>query len=209
MAAVTPYLSAVRSAPVPFTPGDVHSDQVAVLLGDGLDDLDAYLAAREGAGVRSLADVVAFNAQHAEVELAAFGQEFFEQAMLAGGRYGVRYREARAANLAFARDACLGPALADADVLLAPAYQPSWKSDLTLGDLLDGGGAVCTPAAILGWPILTVPMGLVDGLPVGLSIVGPAGSEPTLLAVGWALESALGLVASDALRPRWRTPMRG
>ncbi len=94
-------------------------------------------------------------------------------------------------------------------MLLAPAYQPSWKSDLTLGDLLDGGGAVCTPAAILGWPILTVPMGLVDGLPVGLSIVGPAGSEPTLLAVGRALESALGLAASDALRPRWRAPTRG
>jgi amidase len=95
------------------------------------------------------------------------------------------------------------------DVLIAPAYRPAWKSDLTHGDQLSGGGAICTPAAILGWPILTVPMGLVDGLPVGLSILGPAGSEASLIAVGHALETALGLAASGSLRPAWRAPSRG
>ena len=75
--------------------------------------------------------------------------------------------------------------------------------------MLAGGGAVCTPAAIMGWPILTVPMGLIDGLPVALSIVGPADSEGSLIAVGHAFEQALGLSASGGLRPAWRPPQRG
>ena len=87
------------------------------------------------------------------------------------------------------------------DVLVSPAYQPAWKSDLVHGDQVSGGGANCTPPAILGWPILTVPMGTVDGLPVGFSIVGQAHSEPLLIAVGHALETALGLTGSSAIRP--------
>ena len=180
---------------MPENDWQVNTDQVAVLVGELLDDMDAYLSARHGAGVRSLADVVAFNAAHAEEELAAFGQEYFEDAVAGGGRAAEAYQQARTRNVDWARDACLGPAFATGcDVLVAPAYRPAWKSDLTHGDQVSGGGGVCTPAAILGWPILTVPMGLVDGLPVGLSIVGQAGSEPQLLAVGHALERALGLV---------------
>ena len=92
------------------------------------------------------------------------------------------------------------------DVLVSPAYQPAWKSDLVHGDQVSGGGANCTPPAILGWPILTVPMGVVDGLPVGFSVVGPANSEPLLLAVGHALEQALGLAGTPALLPAWLAP---
>ena len=112
--------------------------------------------------------------------------------------------------MAFARDACLGPAFASGvDVIVSPAYQPAWKSDLVHGDQVSGGGANCTPPAILGWPILTVPMGTVGGLPVGFSIVGQARSEPLLIAIGHALEGALGLAGSPALRPAWRAPGRG
>jgi amidase len=95
------------------------------------------------------------------------------------------------------------------DVLVSPAYQPAWKSDLLHGDQVTGGGANCTPPAILGWPILTVPMGVVDGLPVGFSIVGRADTEPLLLAVGNALERALGLAGTPRLQPAWRAPLRG
>jgi amidase len=210
VAVLTAGVRSVAGVSVPPNDWQVSTDQVAVLVGELLDDMDAYLSHRAGEGSRSLADIVAFNAQHAETELGHFGQEYFEDAIAGGGRAAEAYREARARNLDFARNACLGPAFASGvDVLVAPAYRPAWKSDLTLGDQVSGGGAVCTPAAIVGWPILTVPMGAVDGLPVGLSIVGRAGSEARLIAAGHALEQALGLVAAGALRPAWRAPVRG
>jgi amidase len=199
----------VRPVYTAFTPSTVDDDQVTVLIGELLDDMDAYLSTRSGEGARSLADVVAFNLANADTELAVFGQEYFERSVAMGGRASVAYQEARARNVAWAQDECLIPAMTDVDVLIAPAYRPAWKSDLTNGDQLHGGGVVCTPAAILGWPTLTVPMGLVDGLPVGLSIVGPPNSEPALLAVGQALEEALSLLTSGALQPTWRPPIRG
>ena len=123
--------------PCPCRPNDfqVHEDQVAVLVHEMADDLDAYLANRPGAGVRSLAEAVAFNREHADVELAHFGQEYLEDALASGGRDTDAYRQARERNVAFARDACLGPAFASGvDVLVSPAYQPAWKSDLVHGD---------------------------------------------------------------------------
>ena len=207
--ALAPFVASVRPAFAAFTPTSVDDDQVTVLIGEQLDDVDAYLSARPGDGVRSLADVIAFNLANADTELAAFGQEYFERSVAMGGRASVAYQEARARNVAWAQDECLIPAMTDVDVLIAPAYRPAWKSDLTNGDQLHGGGVVCTPAAILGWPTLSVPMGLVDGLPVGLSIVGPPNSEPALLAVGQALEEALSLLTSGALQPTWRPPIRG
>jgi amidase len=206
---LAPHVAGVRPVFTAFTPSTVDDDQVTVLIGELLDDMDAYLPTRPGEGVRSLADVVAFNRSHADAELSVFGQEYFERAVAAGGRAASAYLAARARNVTWARDECLAPAMADVDVLIAPAYRPAWKSDLTHGDQLYGGGVVCTPAAILGWPTLTVPMGLVDGLPVGMSIVGPPNSEPALLAVGQALEQALALAGTAALQPTWRRPMRG
>ena len=195
--ALTPLVAGVAGIDLPPNDFQVHADQVTVLVHEMADDLDAYLAARAGTGVRSLAGAVAFNGAHADVELAHFGQEYLEAALASGGRDTDAYRRARERNVAFARDACLGPAFASGvDVLVSPAYQPAWKSDLVHGDQVAGGGANCTPPAILGWPILTVPMGLVDGLPVGFSLVGRAGSEPLLIAVGHALEQALGLAGS-------------
>lgn len=209
VAALTPLVASVTPVTVPPNDAQVNADQVLVLIHEMRSDLDAYLAGRPGQGVRSVADVVAFNADHASTELAHFGQEYLEWAASTGGRADDVYVDARRRNVEFARDVCLGPALADGDILVAPAYQPAWKSDLTHGDQVAGGGAICTPSAILGWPILTVPMGTVDGLPVGFSLTGPAGSEATLLAVGHALETALGLVGTPALEPAWRAPIRG
>jgi amidase len=200
-------VATVREVIAPAAPPEVEADQLTVLVAELHDDLAAYLGTRPGTGVRSVADVVAFNAEHAAHELAAFDQDLFEMAMASGGRAGAAYAGARDRNLAWARDACLGPALASGvDVLVAPAYRPAWKSDLVHGDQISGGGDVTTPPAILGWPILTVPVGLVDGLPVGLALVGPAGSEERLLAVGYALEQALGLGAPT---PTWRAAQRG
>lgn len=210
VAILEPLVARISHVTAPAADHSVHEDQVTSLVAEFADDLDAYLAGRAGAGVRTVADVVDFNEAHAAEELAYFGQSYLEQAVTCGGRGSVAYHEARERNVAWARDSCLGPAFATGvDLLIAPAYRPTWKSDLTHGDVLAGGGAVCTPAAIMGWPILTVPMGLIDGLPVALSILGPADSEGSLIAVGYAFEQALGLSASGGLRPAWRPPQRG
>lgn len=205
-----PLVAGLRQVYSPAADFAIHEDQRAALVAEFADDLNAYLAGRSGTGVHSVADVVAFNKAHADQELQYFGQSSLEKAVASGGRATDEYRQARERNVAWARDVCLEPALGQGvDLLVAPAYRPSWKSDLVHGDVLVGGGAVCTPAAIMGWPILTVPMGLVDGLPVALSIVGRPNSEAMLIAVGHAFEEALGLAASGGLRPTWQQPQRG
>lgn len=209
IARLTPVVAAVGRASVPGLHPQVMADQTVVLVHEMRSDLDAYLSRRGGDGVRSVPELVAFNEAHAGAELRYFGQEYLEWAARTGGRADDAYSEARRRNVEFARDACLGPALDIWDVLLAPAYRPAWKSDLVHGDQVGGGGDICTPSAILGLPILTVPMGTVDGLPVGLSLTGPAGSEALLVAVGHAVEAALGLAGTAASSPAWRPAMRG
>ena len=188
----------------------VDADELSVLLCEMADDLNSYLAGRGGDGPSSLAEVIAFEDHHAHVELVFFGHEYLEQSLASGGRDSERYREARPRNLAWAIDQCLGPALADVDCFVAPCYGPAWKHDLVLGGSGSGRWSQVTQApAIAGWPIATVPMGLVDGLPVGLSIVGRPGSEATLLGVAAAFEGGLGLSKSDSLTPAFGVPRRG
>ncbi|MFN8149230.1 MAG: amidase family protein [Candidatus Nanopelagicales bacterium] len=195
----------VDIAPVE-APG-VDLDELTVLLCEFVDDLTAYLAGRPGEGVRSMADVVAFNRQHPE-ELAFFDQDFLEMALASGGRASADYAPARARCLHWAVDQVLAPALAQGvDVLVGPTYAPAWKSDLALGDHPGAGGAISSAPAIAGWPILCVPMGLADGLPVGLGLTGRPGTEPHLLAVGHVVETLLDL--GPAHRPAWTPPHRG
>lgn len=186
--------------------------ELTVLLCELKDDLGSYLAARAGDGVRSVADVVAFNRSHRDIELAHFGQEFLEQATETGGREDPAYAEARARCLAWAVEECLQPAL-DAEgapeFLIAPAYAPAWKSDLHAGDHFLGGGLASAAPSIAGWPVLCVPMGLVMGLPVGLVLVGRPHSEARLLAAGHAIEELLALRAAGHLTPTWTPPARG
>ena len=167
-------------------------DEVTVLVHEMADDLDAYLATRPGSGPTSIAQVVAFNAAHCDEELAHYGQEYFEQAVASGGRAAPQYPGARARNVAWAVDQVLAPAFAHGvDALIAPAYGPAWRSDLAGGDSFSGG-RVTTAPAIAGWPILTLPIGLVEGLPVGASLVGPEHGEDHLLGVGAVVEAAVG-----------------
>jgi amidase len=192
------------------TPGpEVIADEFQVLLAELVDDLGAYLGARPGDGVRSLAEVVAFEDAHADVELPWFGHELFVQAIATGGRDGDAYGAARARNIDWAVGTCLEPALADADVLIAPAYGPSWKSDLVVGGHAGAISSwVTTPAAIAGWPIMSVPVGLVHGLPVGLALIARPGEEWTLLDAGRIVESVV--AATDPLPgPGWSVPGRG
>ena len=188
---------------------EVVNDEFVVLLSELVDDLGTYLEARPGHGVRSLADVVAHEDAHPEVELPWFGHELFTQALGSGGRAGEGYAAARARNLEWAVSACLGPALDGVDVLVAAAYGPAWKSDLVIGGHAGAVSSwVTTPAAVAGWPIMSVPVGLLQGLPVGMALIARPGGEHTLLAAAARIESLV--AATDPMpRPPWRVPGRG
>ena len=188
----------------------VGADELTVLLSEMSDDLTAFLARRGGVGPTSLAEVIDFENQHADAELPFFGHEFFDMSLASGGRIGEKYEEARTRNVAWAIETCLDPALSESDCFIAPSYGPAWKNDLVLG----GSGSarwssVTQAAAIAGWPIATVPMGLIEGLPVGLALVGRPGSEPIMLAVAAGFENALGLNDAGALVPQFHRPQRG
>jgi amidase len=184
-------------------PGE-DEDELTVMLCELFDGLAAYLPTRGPEGPQSLAEVIAHEKANASLELVHFGHDLFEQAVELGGlggRQSARYREARDRNLAWAVETCLTPALAGIDVLIAPTYGPAWKSDLVLGGHPALSSPITMPAAIAGWPIATAPMGLVEGLPVGLGALGRPGSEAQLLAVCRAVERPA--------RPAWREPGRG
>jgi amidase len=192
--------------------GDVGAHELTVLLAELKDDLDSYLAARPGAGPSSLAEVVAFNRDHAGTELAHFGQDWLELAVAGDGRADPAYAQARARCLAWSVEEMLEPAFSldgGREVLLAPAYAPAGKIDLVGGDHYLGGGVASPAPSMAGWPVLCLPMGLVGGLPVGLAIIARPHHEARLLAVGHAVEAVLGLRSAGRLTPTWLPPRRG
>jgi amidase len=183
-------------------------DELTVMLAELVDDTSPYLRDRPGGGVKSLADVIAYEDEHRERELIYFGHEFFTMALEGGGRHGEKYPDARRRNLAWAIDTCLTPGLEGVDVLIAPAYGPSWKSDLPVGAHPGPASCVTMAPAIAGWPILCLPMGLVQDLPVGLAIVGRPQSEWTILEAARRIEVVVAQ-HSPLPRPFWKMPSRG
>ncbi len=198
----------VTDAVMAPTPPEVDADELTVLLCELVDDLSAYLAGRGGDGPASLAEVLVHEDQHAAVELAHFGHDLFERAAASGGRASAEYGPARERNVSWATAACLEPALQGVDLVVAPAWGPAWKNDLTNGGHSSPYSGICTAAAIAGWPIATVPMGMVDGLPVGLGLVGRPGAEAALLAAAAGLEGEVGLCAGGELAPTFAPPQR-
>ena len=154
------------------------------------DGLNAYLASLgEGAPVRSLADIIEFNRQNADLEMPHFGQERMIASQERGPLTDPAYLEAvQTIQRAMREDGI--DALMDRhglDAIVAPSRGPAWKTDHILGDRL-GGGSSAGPAAIAGYPHITVPMGQVSGLPVGLSFFGKRWSEPVLLGLAHGYE---------------------
>jgi amidase len=170
----------------------IDEPELEVLLFEFKADIEAYLRSRGAqATVRNLADLIAFNEAHRQSQMPYFEQDLFEQAQAKGPLTSAAYRKARATCLRLARTQGLDALLAQhrLGAIVAPTGGPAWLTDLVTGDHYTGIG-FSTPAAVAGYPHVTVPMGLVFGLPVGLSFVGPAWSEPALLRLAFAFEQA-------------------
>ena len=227
-------LAAIRSAGATVVdPADIPTmadinqgaEEVTVLVYEFRRDLNAYLATRSGVALdregfpMTLAGLIDFNRAHQDEELKWFGQEWFEftesqpyddaaymdalaRQRLLGGRDGI--------------DAAL--TANNLDAIVAPTGQPSWPIDLVNGDHFLGASS--SPAAIAGYPLINVPMGFSFGLPVGITFMGTAFGEPTLIKVASGFEAVTharrkpGFLPTLPLdgragRPRARSDSRG
>jgi len=162
-----------------------------VLLYEFKTDLNAYLASLgPKAPVRSLKEVIEFNERNKEKELPWFGQETLIKAQEKGPLTEQAYLDALEKCRRLSRDEGIDGAMDkhQLDALVAPAGGPAGKTDPIYGDRGVGGSS--SPAAVAGYPNITVPAGQVFGLPVGISFFGRAYSEPTLLKIAFAFEQA-------------------
>lgn len=176
---------------------EIRERELTVLLTDFRDEINAYLERTPAAvRTRSLRDLIVFNHEQAPREMPHFRQELFEESEKTAGYDKTAYRALRDGNRRAAGTAGIDAMLKTRglDALIAPTTGPAWPTDLANGDRYEGSAT--TLPAIAGYPHLTVPMGELDGLPVGLSFIGPAWSEASLLAMGFAYEQR-----SHARRP--------
>ncbi len=181
---------------------EFRRNEMTVLLAELKHDMNAYLATLpDTIRTRTLADLIAFNRAHAGEELALFGQELFEQAEATNGLDDA-YRQARATSQRLAGPDGIDRLLRENAViaLVGPTTAPAWLIDAVNGDQISGGGAGSL-AAIAGYPHLTVPMGQVRGLPVGLSFIGAKWDDARILALGYAYEQASHLRVDPTFPP--------
>jgi amidase len=170
---------------------DYGHAETTVLLYEFKHGVNAYLATRTGLKVHSLADLIAFDKAHAAEEMPWFGQELFERAEAKGPLTDKAYRDALAKLKKLAGPEGIDAAM-DAkhlDALLAPSQDPAWRIDLVTGDP-GGTASAYGPAAVAGYPSITVPAGFVHGLPVGMLFFGRKWSEPGLIGMAYAFEQA-------------------
>jgi amidase len=163
--------------------------ELEVLLYEFKADLNAYLANRRSA-VRSLKDVIAFNEKERTREMPHFGQELFIRAEAKGPLTTPDYLAAQSQCRRLARDQGIDAVMTmhRLDAIVVPALGPAWPTDLLNGDHVTGAGT--TPAAVAGYPSITVPAGWVGELPVGILFMGRAWSESRLIGLAFAYEQA-------------------
>ena len=175
---------------IDYEPDDkMGEDEFYVLQYELREDLNAYLAGSPAQiPVRTLDDVIAFDDAHAAEEMPWFGQEIFLMAAKASD--AEKYQQARANSLRLAGAEGIDKLLAEHNVsfLIAPTVGPAWSTDLVNGDNYDGSIGAGSFAAIAGYPHLSVPMGAIHGLPVGLSIMGEKWSDAAVLRAGAVYE---------------------
>jgi amidase len=174
--------------PVKLPPMPYGRDQLAVVVYEFRRDLPKWIDAfAPHAPIRSLADLIAFNEAHRDREMPYFGQE-----LLSLTCEDTTYRRALVECRRVTREDGLDRVLDEhrLDAIVAPTTRLAWPVDLVNGDAPPTHNEFAAPPAVAGYPHLTVPAGLVNGLPIGLSFVGRAWSEARLLAYGYAFEQA-------------------
>jgi amidase len=169
------------------TKGKFDDAEFDVLLYEFKADLNAYLA-KSNAPHRTLAALIEFNAQNRDREMPHFGQEIFEMAQKKGSLSTAAYRAARAKCRRLSRVEGIDAVMKKhhLDAFVAPTGGPAWVIDYLNGDHFTGGSS--TPAAVAGYASVTVPAGFVHELPVGISFIAGAWSEPTLIRLAYGFE---------------------
>jgi amidase len=171
--------------------GKLDEPEMEVLLFEFKDGLNRYLAALgPQSPVHTLADVIAFNEKNGARELEFFGQELMEKAVKKGDLSSADYQKRLAECRRLSRDEGIDAVMEKhrLDALVCPTDSPAWPTDFILGDHFLAGSS--TLAAVAGYPHITLPMGFVSGLPVGVSFFGRAWSEPVLIRLAYAYEQA-------------------
>jgi amidase len=173
------------------TAAKMDACEMEVLLYEFKAGLNDYLRSRgASSAVHSLAELIAFNEREKAREMPYFGQELLLQAQKKAPLTTPAYRTAAARCRALARAQGIDLVMRQhrLDAIVAPTGSPAWTTDLVNGDHFTGASS--TPAAVAGYPSITVPAGDVFGLPVGISFIGKAWSEPRLIALAYAYEQA-------------------
>ncbi len=192
-AAMDNAVAVLREAGATVVPAEIPGDggwnepERELLLYEFKAGLERYLDVH-GAPIRTLAQLIAFNHEHAEREMPFFGQELLEEAEAKGGLGERAYISARtrARRLAGTEGIDAALRLQRLDALIAPTTGVAWPTTPGQGDDFPGGSYGA--AAVAGYPSLSVPMGHADGLPLGLLFMGTAWSEPRLIELGYAYE---------------------
>ena len=171
------------------TKGKFDDAEFDVLLYEFKADLNAYLA-KSNAPHKTLAALIDFNTQNRDREMRHFGQEIFEMAQKKGSLSTAAYRAARAKCRRLSRAEGIDAVMKKhrLDAFVAPTGGPAWVIDYLNGDHFTGGSS--TPAAVAGYASITVPAGFIHELPVGISFIAGAWSEPTLIRLAYGLEQA-------------------
>ncbi|GAA4643109.1 amidase [Pontixanthobacter gangjinensis] len=194
---------------VEFEPNTkMYGDSFTVLLFELREEMGKYLESipemeGEDPTPRSLADLIAFNEANAGTEMRYFGQSIFQTAEQSTDREA--YEKARENAVRIAGKETLDMLLAKHAVqfLVAPTRGPSWTSDLVNGDNFNGSIGFGSPAAIAGYPHLTVPMGQVERLPIGISFFGAKWADHEVLKLGAAYERARSAQLPKPSFERW------
>ncbi len=186
-----------RQGAVIVDPADIETmehvgdSEFQVLLYELKADLNSYLAALgPGAPVHTLEEIIEFNEHHREKEMPYFGQDTFIKAQAKGPLTEKAYLDALEKDHRLTRKEGIDAVMEkfQLDAMVAPTGGPAWLTDLVDGDHDTGGSS--TPPAVAGYPNITVPAGLIFGLPVGISFFGRAYSEPTLIKLAYSFEQA-------------------
>jgi len=172
--------------------GDVDKNSFEIMLYEYKDGLNKYFQSLgKDAPIKSVADLIAFNKKDS-VELKYFNQAFLEMAEKKGNLDSKEYQKALEEMIRGSRKEGIDKVMDqhNLDAIIAPTGSPAWKTDLINGDSYQMGSS--SPAAQAGYPNITVPMGFVEGLPVGISFFGRAWSEPVLIEIAYAYEYGTG-----------------